>query len=540
MTPEAATSPSITLSTHLRGALRPGYERILSRDALDFVAALARAFGPRIAELLIMRRVTQSRFDSGVKPSFRTDTAGIRAADWRCNPTPADLQDRRVEITGPVDRKTVINALNSGANVFMADFEDATSPTWDNLVEGQINLVDAIRRQVDFSHPTTGKRYALNAQTATLMVRPRGLHLVEAHLLVDGKAVPGSLFDFGLFFFHNARELLARGSGPYLYLAKLQCRLEARLWNDVFLLAQHLLGLPRGTIKATVLLETLPAAFEMDEILWELREHSAGLNCGRWDYLFSAIKSFREDPGFVMPDRGLVGMTAHFLRSYSQLVITTCHRRGVHAMGGMAAQIPIKGDPEANERATSAVRADKLREVRDGHDGTWVAHPALVPIAKAVFDEHMPQANQVEEQRPHLVITEQDLLSVPVGAITEAGLRVNAEVGLRYLAAWLNGTGCVPINDLMEDAATAEISRAQLWQWIRHGAALQDGRPVTVELFRGVLAGVLDELRLELGEGYTGSAFPEAADLFDDLVTDPHFHEFLTLPAYERIKQLIA
>ena len=538
MSPATTPSPSTTWSTHLRGALRPGYESILSRDALDFVAALARSFGPRIAELLIMRRVTQSRFDAGVKPTFRPDTAVCRSGDWRCNPIPADLQDRRVEITGPVDRKTVINALNSGANVYMADFEDATAPTWDNIVEGQINLVDAIRRQVDFTHPTTGKRYALNAQTATLMMRPRGLHLVEAHLLVDGKAVPAALFDFGLFCFHNARELLARGSGPYVYLAKLQCRLEARLWNDVFLFAQNALGLAPGTIKATVLLETLPAAFEMDEILWELREHSVGLNCGRWDYIFSAIKTFREDPDFVMPDRGLVGMTAHFMRSYSQLVIKTCHRRGVHAMGGMAAQIPVKGDPEANEAAIACVRADKLREVTDGHDGTWVAHPGLVAVAKAIFDEHMPQANQLHRQLPHLVVTEQDLVALPLGAITADGVRVNAAVGLRYLAAWLNGNGCVPINDLMEDAATAEISRAQLWQWIRHGATLQDGRAVTVDLVREVLAGVVGELQAELGDGYVHTAYPEAVQLFDHLVTDPHFHEFLTLPAYERIKQL--
>jgi malate synthase len=538
MTPETAPARPITQSTRLRGALRPGYERILSRDALDFVAALARTFGPRIGELLTMRRVTQSRFDSGVKPTFRPDTAALRAGDWRCNPTPPDLQDRRVEITGPVDRKMVINALNSGASVFMADFEDATAPTWDNVVEGQINLFDAIRRQVDFTHPTTGKRYALDERTATLLVRPRGLHLVEAHLQVDGRAVPASLFDFGLYLFHNARELLARGTGPYFYLPKLQGRLEARLWNDVFLFAQEALGIPRGTIKATMLLETLPAAFEMDELLWELREHSAGLNCGRWDYIFSAIKTFREDPAFVLPDRAEVGMTAHFMRSYSQLVIRVCHRRGVHAMGGMAAQIPIKDDPDANERALGKVRADKLREVTDGHDGTWVAHPALVPIAKAIFDQHMPGPNQLDRALPAIEVTAADLLTVPTGSITEGGVRTNVSVGLRYLAAWLNGNGCVPIDGLMEDAATAEISRAQLWQWIRHGAALDDGRPVTRELFQRVLSEVVDGLRSGLGDEYEHTTFPEAAELFDHLVTDPHFHEFLTLPAYERIKQL--
>lgn len=538
MTLQTSPSRPITQSTRIRGALRPGYERVLSRDALDFVAALARSFGPRIGELLTMRRVTQSRFDAGVKPAFRADTEHVRTGDWRCNPLPADLLDRRVEITGPVDRKMVINALNSGANVFMADFEDATAPTWDNAVEGQINLFDAVRRQVDFTHPVTGKRYALNAQTATLLVRPRGLHLVEAHLQVDGKAVPASLFDFGLYFFHNARELLSRGSGPYFYLPKLQDRLEARLWNDVFLFAQEALGLPRGTIKATVLLETLPAAFQMHEILWELREHSSGLNCGRWDYIFSAIKTNREDPSWVMPDRGQVGMTAHFMRSYSQLVIQTCHRRGVHAMGGMAAQIPIKGDAEANEAAMGKVRADKLREVTDGHDGTWVAHPGLVPIAKGIFDEHMPGQNQLDLQLPKLRIEEADLLTVPPGTISEAGVATNVEVGLRYVAAWLSGNGCVPIHHLMEDAATAEISRTQLWQWIRHGATLVDGRTVTVELFRSVLAQVRLGLEAELGEAFATSTFPEAIDLFDSLVTDKHFHEFLTLPAYERIKQL--
>jgi malate synthase len=539
MTVETAPHRPITQSTRIRGALRPGYESILSRDALDFVAALSRAFGPRVSELLTMRRVTQSRFDAGVKPTFRADTAStIREGDWRCNPTPADLLDRRVEITGPVDRKMVINALNSGANVFMADFEDATAPTWDNLVEGQINLFDAIRRQVDFTHPTTGKRYALNAQVATLLVRPRGLHLAEAHLQVDGKAVPASLFDFGLYFFHNARELLNRGSGPYFYLPKLQGRLEARLWNDIFVFAQEALGIPRGTIKATMLLETLPAAFEMDEMLWELREHSSGLNCGRWDYIFSAIKTFREDGAFLMPDRSLIGMTAHFMRSYSLLVIKTCHRRGVHAMGGMAAQIPIKGDAEANDAALSKVRADKLREVTDGHDGTWVAHPGLVPIAKGVFDEGMPSANQIDKQLPKLKITAQDLITVPTGAITEDGVRINIEIGIRYLAAWLNGNGCVPINNLMEDAATAEISRTQLWQWVRHEATLADGRTLGRDLYASVLEDVVTQLQTELGEGYAETTFPEAVELFDDMVTDRHFHEFLTLPAYERIKQL--
>ncbi len=536
MNPGTHSNRPITQCTRVLGPIRPGYEAILSRDALDFVAALARSFGPRLSELLTLRRVAQSRWDAGMKPHFRAETANIREGDWTCNPLPADLQDRRVEITGPVDRKMIINALNSGANVFMADFEDSTAPTWDNQVEGQINLFDAIRRQIDFNHPDTGKRYALNAQTATLMVRPRGLHLFEAHLQVDGKPCPGSLFDFGLYFFHNAAELIARGSGPYFYLPKLQCRLEARLWNDVFLFAQDALGIPRGTIKATVLVETLPASFEMDEILWELREHSAGLNCGRWDYIFSLIKTLREDSEFVLPERGQVGMTAHCMRSYTRLVIKTCHRRGVHAMGGMAAQIPIKSDPVANEAALEKVRQDKLREVTDGHDGTWVAHPGLVALARTIFDENMPTANQIDRQLEDLVVTEADLLTVPTGSITADGVLINVDVGIRYLAAWLAGNGCVPLNNLMEDAATSEISRTQLWQWVRHGAALEDGTVITAEYVDGVLAGVIAKLRAELGDSYDTSTFPAAATLFGQLVTDRHFHEFLTLPAYEQIQ----
>ena len=517
--------------------MRPGYETVLTRDALDFVAELARTFRPRVEELLTLRRVVQSRFDAGLRPTFKPETAWIRNSAWTCAPIPADLTDRRVEITGPVDRKMIINALNSGANVFMADFEDSNAPTWDNVVRGQVNLHDAVRRTIEFTDERKGKHYSLNDDVAVLFVRPRGWHLWEKHLLVDGKAVPAALFDFGLYFFHNAAELLARGSGPYFYLPKLQSRLEARLWNDVFVAASELLGIPTGTVRATVLIETLPAAFEMDEILYELRDHSAGLNCGRWDYVFSFIKTFREHAGFVVPDRGQVGMTQPMMRAYTRLCIQTCHKRGVHAMGGMAAQIPIKNDPEANEAALEKVRADKLREVTDGHDGTWVAHPGLVGLAKDVFDAHMPEPNQIG--RPlDITVTEDDLLALPEGTITEAGLRQNLNVGTLYLEAWLRGSGCVPLYNLMEDAATAEISRTQVWQWIRHGAQLDDGRTVTPELFQTVLAEELATIRETVGDdAYTAGRFADAAELFTNLTLDRHFEEFLTLPAYEFLRE---
>jgi len=516
--------------------MRPEYRTVLTSGALDFVAELARRFRPRVEELLTLRRVVQSRYDAGLRPGFKPETAHIRDSAWTCAPLPADLQDRRVEITGPTDRKMVINALNSGANVFMADFEDSNAPTWDNIVGGQVNLFDAVRRTIEFTNPA-GKHYALNDSTAVLMVRPRGWHLWEKHVLVDGKALPAALFDFGLFLFHNAAALIARGSGPYFYLPKLQSRLEARLWNDVFVWAQQSLGISVGTIKATVLVETLPAAFEMDEILFELRDHSAGLNCGRWDYVFSFIKTFREHPEFVVPDRGQVGMTQPMMRAYARLCVKTCHRRGVFAMGGMAAQIPIKGNPAANDEALAKVAADKLREVTDGHDGTWVAHPALVSVAKAVFDEHMPQPNQIDRQLS-LVVTEDELLAVPTGTITEAGLRQNLNVGTMYLEAWLRGSGCVPLYDLMEDAATAEISRTQVWQWIRHGATLTDGRQVTPELFEAVLAEELAAIERTVGsEAYAAGRFAEAAELFSTLSLDAHFEEFLTLPAYEFLRE---
>jgi len=503
--------------------------QILTPEAIRFVTELSRIAEDRRQELLERRRARQQAINAGQLPGFLPETSEIRRSEWRVAAIPADLQDRRVEITGPVDRKMVINALNSGANVFMADFEDSNSPTWDNNIEGQINLIDAVRGTITYVSPE-GKQYQLGPNTAVLFVRPRGWHLVEKHFLVDGAPVSGSLFDFGLFFFHNAKALLAKGTGPYFYLPKMESHLEARLWNDVFIAAQDMLGIPRGTIRATVLIETILGAFEMDEILYELRDHSAGLNCGRWDYIFSYIKKFRNRPDFVLPDRALVTMDRHFLNSYVQLLIETCHRRGIHAMGGMAAQIPIKNDPEANERALDKVRADKLREVRAGHDGTWVAHPGLVPIAKAIFDEHMPQPNQIG-RRPEVHVTASDLLALPGGDITEKGLRWNIDVGIQYLEAWLRGSGCVPIYNLMEDAATAEICRAQVWQWVKHGAVTNDGRPITVKF----VAQVIRETAAGLSERYGRGAFDTAARIYERMMTDPEFPEFLTLVAYEYI-----
>src|SRR6266478_6068385 len=450
---------------------------ILTSEAKAFLTKLAAAFEPRRRELLARRRTVQQDIDNGKLPDFLAETAGIRQSDWKVAPIPRDLRDRRVEITGPVDRKMIINALNSGANVFMADFEDSNSPTWQNNLQGQANLRDTVAGTIAYTSPE-GKQYRLNSQVATLMVRPRGWHLDEKHFEVDEKPISASLFDFGLYFFHNAKHLIANGSGPYFYLPKMESHLEARLWNDVFWLAQDELGIPRGTIRATVLIETILAAFEMDEILYELRDHSSGLNCGRWDYIFSFIKKFR-NRHFVLPDRSILTMDKHFLKSYVDLLIQTCHRRGIHAMGGMAAQIPIKNDPAANERALGKVRQDKLREVRAGHDGTWVAHPGLVPIAKEIFDTHMTGSNQIHRRPDDVHVTPADLLAVPEGEITEDGLRWNIDVGLQYLEAWLRGSGCVPIYNLMEDAATAEICRAQVWQWIKHGAKLNDGRTIT-------------------------------------------------------------
>ena len=504
------------------GAPMPAaFAEILSPAALRFVGDLARRFEPQRRELLAARAARQREFDAGAFPDFLSTTADVREADWRVAQIPRDLEDRRVEITGPVDRKMIINALNSGAQVYMADFEDSHSPTWRATIEGQINLSDAVRGTIEFTS-LEGKHYALHPATATLMVRPRGWHLVERHVTVDGEPISGSLFDFGLFFFHNARALLAKGSGPYFYLPKLESHLEARLWNDVFVAAQEALGIPRGTIRATVLIETIPAAFEMDEILYELRDHSAGLNCGRWDYIFSFIKKFRSRSDFVLPDRARVTMDRHFLKSYVDLLIRTCHRRGIHAMGGMAAQIPIKDDPVANAAAIEKVRQDKLREVRAGHDGTWVAHPGLVPVAREAFAS-LAASHQLDVTRDDVRVSARDLLTVPDGEITEAGLRTNIDVGIQYLASWLRGLGCVPIYNLMEDAATAEISRSQVWQWLRHGARLADGRIITPALVSAITA-------------EQGGAFELAAKLFERLMTAAEFPEFLTLVAYDYLE----
>ncbi|MGE0405439.1 MAG: malate synthase A [Candidatus Korobacteraceae bacterium] len=501
--------------------------QILTSEATAFLNKLARTYEARRQELLKRRQVRQQEIDAGKLPDFLPETASVRAGDWKVAPIPKDLLDRRVEITGPVDRKMIINALNSGANVFMADLEDSNSPTWRNNVEGQMNLRDAVNRTIGFTSPE-GKQYKLNEKIATLLVRPRGWHLEEKHFSVDGKPISGSLFDFGLYFFHNAKNLIKNGTGPYFYLPKMESHLEARLWNDVFNFAQDELGVPRGTIRATVLIETILGAFEMDEILYELRDHSAGLNCGRWDYIFSFIKKFRNRSDFMLPNRAQVTMDRGFLKAYVDLLIQTCHRRGIHAMGGMAAQIPIKNDPEANEKALEKVRQDKLREVKAGHDGTWVAHPGLVPIAKAIFDEHMKTPNQIASMpRSEVRITQKDLLAVITGDITEDGLRLNIDVGLQYLEAWLGGLGCVPIYNLMEDAATAEICRAQVWQWVRHGAKLNDGRPVTQEMVRQVVG----EQKKKLG----GKNMELAAKLFEDMMTSAEFPEFLTLVAYRSI-----
>jgi len=500
--------------------------QILTPEASHFLIRMAREFEPRRRELLERRRTRQMAIDAGALPGFLPETAHIRETAWTVAPIPQDLLDRRVEITGPVDRKMIINALNSGASVFMADFEDSNSPTWMNNLEGQANLRDAVDGTISFVSPE-GKRYQLNARVATLLVRPRGWHLEERHFLVDGEPISGSLFDFGLYFFHNGQRLIRKGTGPYFYLPKLESHLEARLWNDVFCFAQDELGIPRGTIRATVLIETILAAFEMDEILYELREHSSGLNCGRWDYIFSFIKKFRNRPDFVLPDRSTLTMDKHFLKSYVELLIQTCHRRGIHAMGGMAAQIPIKNDPVANEKALGKVRQDKLREVTAGHDGTWVAHPGLVPIAKEIFDQHMKSPNQISRQREDGQVKANDLLAVTEGKITEEGLRWNIDVGLQYLESWLRGSGCVPIYNLMEDAATAEICRSQVWQWVKHAASLADGRPVTQDMVRQTIAEQKNKLK--------GGRMAEAAEIFGRMMTSDDFAEFLTLVAYDYI-----
>jgi len=530
------TSTRTDAEYRILGPIREGYEAILSPAAMQFVAALAKRFGPRVDELLERRKVRQAEIDSGRLPDFLPETAEVRASGWRVGEIPADLRDRRVEITGPVDRKMIINALNSGAKVFMADFEDSMTPTWDNLVLGQAALRDAIGRTISFTSPE-GKQYRLNKDVATLFVRPRGWHLFEKHVEVGGRQVPGGLFDFGLYLFHNAKATRTIGSGPYFYLPKFESHLEARLWAEVFRFAEDALELDPGTIKCTVLIETILAAFEIDEILYELKDHIVALNCGRWDYIFSFIKKFQKFPEFTLPDRHQVGMTTHLLRSYSQLVIRTCHRRGALAIGGMAAQIPIKGDPEANEAALAKVRADKEREAGDGHDGTWVAHPGLVPVAMEIFDKHMPGPNQLERLREDVEVSAADLLKVPEGEITEAGLRSNISVGIQYMAAWLGGNGCVPLYNLMEDAATAEIARAQIWQWIRHPqGVLADGRQITYAMYAQLREEELAKIKDEVGEeAFSAGNFREAAGLLDRITGEEHCMDFLTLVAYEAI-----
>jgi malate synthase len=509
-------------------------EEVLTPLALQLLASLHRRFNPRRLELLAARERRQAEFDGGALPQFLADTAGVRAAEWRISPVPADLLDRRVEITGPVDRKMIINALNAPVSAFMADFEDSLAPTWENVIRGQVNLADAIRRTISFQDESTGKVYRLAERTATLIVRPRGWHLPEKHVRINGEEVSGALFDFALFLANNHAALAERGTGPYLYLPKIESHLEARLWNDVFLAAQDALGMPRGTIKATVLIETILAAFEMDEILYELREHSSGLNCGRWDYIFSFIKKFRNRPDFLLPDRASVTMERPFLKAYVDLLIHTCHRRGAHAMGGMAAQIPIRDDPAANEAAMARVRADKLREARAGHDGTWIAHPGLALIAREPFDAVMHGANQLSVLREDVHVSAADLVAIPAGAISEEGLRNCIRVGVQYLESWLRGNGCVPLYHLMEDAATAEICRAQLWQCLRHGARTSDGAAVTLERFDRLLQAELDRIHAEVGAARLAQGvFPTAARLFEQMIKSETFDEFLTLPAYE-------
>jgi malate synthase len=517
-----------------RGPVSLRAAEVLTPEAVGFVVSLQKEFNTRRKTLLAARAERQTRLDAGERPDFLPETQAVRDGKWTVAPLPQDLLDRRVEITGPAERKMIINALNSGAKVFMADFEDSTTPTWENVIEGQINLRDAVRRMITFTDPASGKKYQLNQQPAVLFVRPRGWHLEERHLLVEGEPMSGSIFDFGLYFFHNAKELLERGTGPYFYLPKMESYREARLWNEIFERSEERLGIQRGSIKATVLIETILATFEMDEILYELREHSAGLNCGRWDYIFSFIKKFAGSEGVILPDRSQVTMATHFMRSYSKLLIKTCHKRKVSAMGGMSAFIPIKTDPVANEKALAQVRADKEREASDGHDGTWVAHPGLVPVAEEVFNRLMPQPNQIDKQLPDYSATAEDLLQVPGGSITDAGLRQNVAVGLGYVEAWLRGIGCVPLFNLMEDAATAEISRAQLWQWIHHHARLADGRAVTAELVETMIGDELARVQPTVGaERYR--YYERAAELMRQLIQAERFMDFLTVPAYAQV-----
>ncbi len=518
----------------ITGSINESFSTILTQEAQEFLLMLHTRFNGSRKELLEKRIIRQQDIDNGQFPDFLPETKQIRESDWKVAPLPADLLDRRVEITGPVDRKMIINALNSGAKVFMADLEDSNSPSWKNNIEGQINLRDAVNRTITFENPSNGKKYQLNAKTATLMVRPRGWHLVEKNILVDGEQMSGSLVDFGLYFFHNAKSLVDKGSGPYFYLPKLESHLEARLWNDVFVFAQEYLDIPQRTIKATVLIETILASFELNEILYELRDHSAGLNCGRWDYIFSYIKKFKNLAGFIVPDRSQVGMTVPFMSAYSQLVIKTCHQRGVHAMGGMAAQIPIKNDEEANQKAIEKVRADKNLEVKNGHDGTWVAHPGLVAVAMEIFDKNMPAKNQIFNKREDLLVTAADLIKVPEGTITEAGIRQNINVGILYIESWLRGVGAAAIYNLMEDAATAEISRTQIWQWIKAKATTDEGKIITTIYVQKLIPEEIEKIIQYVGrDAFENGKFNEAIALFKDLIFEKEYVEFLTLPAYK-------
>ncbi len=524
---------SLPQGVEIKAPIKPGFDKILTSDALALVAKLHRAFEPRRQELLAARVERAKRLDAGEKLDFLAATQSVREGDWKVAPLPKDLLCRRVEITGPVERKMIINALNSGADAYMTDFEDSNSPNWDNQITGQINLIDAIRRNISLQQGE--KSYKLNDKVATLLVRPRGWHLDEKHVFVDGKRVSGGIFDFALYMFHNARELLARGSGPYFYLPKMESHLEARLWNDIFVMTQKELGIPQGTIKATVLIETIVAAFEMEEILYELREHSAGLNAGRWDYIFSCIKKFKVDRNFCLADRAKVTMTAPFMRAYALLLLKTCHKRGAPAIGGMSALIPIKNDPVKNEQAMAGVRSDKQRDATDGYDGGWVAHPGLVPIAMEEFVKVLgDRPNQFDKQRPDVNVSAADLTNFqPETPITEAGLRMNINVGIHYLGAWLDGNGCVPIHNLMEDAATAEISRSQVWQWIRSPkGTLEDGRKVTAEMVKALIPEELAKVKAVVG---TSKAYDRAAQIFEQMSTQEAFAEFLTLPLYEEI-----
>ena len=524
---------SLPAGMEITGEIKSGFDAILTPDALALVAKLTRAFEPRRQELLASRVARAARMDAGERPDFLPETAHIRDGDWKIAPIPKALECRRVEITGPVERKMVINALNSGADSYMTDFEDSNTPNWDNQITGQINMRDAVRKTISLEQ--NGKSYKLNEKTATLVVRPRGWHLDEKHVLVDGKRISGGIFDFALFMFHNAKEQLARGAGPYFYLPKMESHLEARLWNDIFVMTQNELGLPQGTIKATVLIETIVAAFEMDEILYELREHSSGLNAGRWDYIFSCIKKFKNDTDFCLADRAKVTMTAPFMRAYALLLLKTCHKRNAPAIGGMAALIPIKNDPAKNDIAMGGVRTDKARDATDGYDGGWVAHPGLVELAMTEFTKVLgDKPNQIEKQRPDVNVVAADLLNFqPETPITEAGLRYNINVGIHYLGAWLAGNGCVPIHNLMEDAATAEISRSQVWQWIRSAkGVLEDGRKVTDAMVRALIVEELAKVKALVGEGAT---YDRAAVIFEEMSTSNDFAEFLTLPLYEEI-----